>query len=280
MTELICVTSDTHCGSVVGLMGPEPFPLDDGGEYVPSDAQRWIWGAWADLWSEAARVRDRENAKLTWLMNGDAVEGDHHNTPQIVSRLAGTHGSIFLKCAEVPLALAPDRIIAVRGTEAHGGASNQTEEGFFRAIRDKGGKVIPDSETGNATWWQFRGMVGGLLIDAAHHGRMGQRAHTREGYLRHYAHDIWTEHVMDGHEPPDLCIRSHFHTPGDSGRTIRRGTRVIATPSFQLKTAYVHKKHADSIQPVGGVLILIRDGDVDVRFVMRTPERTVWQEAV
>lgn len=273
-THVIVAVSDQHCGSSVALCPPVPIPLDDGGEFLPSKAQQWLYGGWEDVWRRAAEIRERESAVLHWLNNGDAVDGAHHNSPQMPSTLSITHADIFYQAAKIPIDLCPDYIIGVRGTEAHGGLSNQTEEGIFRGYRKDGKPVVGDPERGSDTWWHFRREIGGLLIDATHHGRMGQRTHTKEGYLRHYAFDIWANHVKFGDRPPDICIRSHFHQKGDSGRPAGNGTRVIALGAFQLMTGYGYKKHADNLADVGGSIIVIRNRDYEVHHVYRKPDRT------
>lgn len=279
-THVLALTSDQHAGSTVGLCPPDPIPLDDGGAYQPSKVQGWLWDAWVGFWREVERTREAESAELTWINNGDAVEGIHHGTPQVPSNLSLTHAAIFHECASVPLALKPERILAIRGTEAHVGPSGQTEEGIWKGVRAEGYNVLPDPERNTATWWQFRGKIGGVYFDVTHHGRMGQRAHTRDGYLRHYAHDIWTDHLMDGHQPPDVAIRSHYHMFGDSGPPMRRGTRVVALPCFQLATSYIYRRHADSLPDIGGVILVVRNGEVDVRKVLKRPTRAPVMEVV
>lgn len=270
---LIAITSDTHAGGTTALCHPDPIPLDDGGQYVPSKGQRWLYGIWERFWNTVEEVRDREGAKLIWLQNGDTVEGVHHRSAQVPSNLTVTHGDIFKRCAQLPLSLGPDHIIAVRGTEAHNGISNQVEEGLFRGIREEH-PVVSEPSTGNATWWQFRGEFDGVLIDATHHGKMSQMPHLREGFLRHYASRIWQEHALDGHRAPDLAIRSHYHQFGDTGPIVRVPVRVIATPAFQLPTAYVYRKFADSASDAGGVMVLIKDGEVAmVKRITQRPDR-------
>ena len=60
------------------------------------------------------------------------VEGDHHNTPQIVSRDPGVQMDILQQLCAPILALSPDAAIVVRGTEAHVGKNANKEEAFAR----------------------------------------------------------------------------------------------------------------------------------------------------
>ena len=57
MRYVLAVVSDLHCGSTLGLCGPEPVELDDGGLYTPSAIQRWLWERWADYWRRVEVAR-------------------------------------------------------------------------------------------------------------------------------------------------------------------------------------------------------------------------------
>jgi hypothetical protein len=85
-----------------------------------------------------------------------------------------------------------------------------------------------------ASWWHLRMEVNGVLIDVAHHGRTGQREHTRASQAVLHAHDILLSHVKNGDRPPDLCIRGHYHKFNDSHDACP--VRVITTGAWQLQT--------------------------------------------
>lgn len=114
------------------------------------------------------------------------------------------------------------------------------------------------------------------LIVFDHHGRMGQRAHTRSSYVRLYAFDVWAERAMRGERPPDLAVRSHHHTYEDSGPThpTRGVTRVVQMPAFQLATAFVRRIAAESLADIGLVAIVIRpNGELEVHPHITYPSR-------
>ena len=48
---IVAIISDLHAGSTVGLCPPR-FTLDDGGDYVSSPAQRWLWRNWNHFWAK------------------------------------------------------------------------------------------------------------------------------------------------------------------------------------------------------------------------------------
>jgi hypothetical protein len=263
---------DTHCGSTVGLCPEEGLELDDGGWYQPNKSQIWLWHNWLDAWKRVKKMRGRKQ-KLHIVVNGDAIDGDHHRTAQIASRLTGIHIACFLESMRIPLALKPDSIHIIRGTAAHVGESGNTEEGIARALKSQGWPVVGDPDTGQMSSYWRKVTIGDVDFDVKHHGRMGRRAHTKGPYMRWYAQDICFNYMMDGVTPPDIAIRSHFHQFADSGKIHKIKTRVIALPAWQLATEYVHRV-AESMADVGLVCVSIEDGkEYSVEPILYAPER-------
>ena len=258
---VLAVVSDVHAGSTVAV-APPVVRLDDGGEYRASKAQLWLWQCWQDYWKRVAEVRKEAKASLYTIFNGDLLDGDHHNTSQILSRNPEAQSAVLRACMEAPLSLKPDKIFVVRGTEAHNGKSNAGEEGVARRWRDDGLPVVGDDDTGTASHWHLRRIIGGVRLDVAHHGRTGQRAHTEGNAANLYAHDILLHHAKDGDPHPDLVFRGHYHRFNDSYDMCP--VRVVTTGAFQLATGYVHKVAPDSLATIGGAIVVIRDGSYTV----------------
>lgn len=253
------VVNDIHAGSSVALCTPR-VALDDGQHYERSKAQTWLTdGCWTDYWRQVAERRKEENALLGIGINGDAFEGDHHNTSQLVSRNLNAQGTILSELLKVPLGLAPDFIYIVRGTPAHTGEVGSAEEGAAKTLLKDGHPIVCDPDTGTASQWHPVFDVYNTRIDMAHQGRAGQREHTRQNAMNLYAHDILLNHIKSGDQPPDLCLRAHFHRWGDSYDAC--SVRVVTNAAWQLKTGYAHKNMADSLADIGGLIITIRPGD-------------------
>ena len=276
--HVIACVSDVHAGSTVAVCPPEPIELDDGGFYQPSKSQKWLWSLWEKAWHEEYNaILDRWRPDTqTLVINGDMMDGNHHGTPQIVSNLSSVHFRIAHELLERgPLKYRFDDIHMVRGTETHVGKSGQQEEGLARALYKQGRhNIIDDPDTGQSSSFWRRFEKDGVRFDCRHHGRFGQRSHTKDAYLRSYAQDIWMAHVKSGDRPPDVCIRSHFHQFGDSGRIHDMPTRVIALPSWQLLTAFGHRISIESLGQIGMVVLVIRDGKLmDPYPVLFDPDR-------
>ena len=260
--HLVAACGDIHAGSTTALCPPEGFELDDGGVQLPNKLQRWLWERWEAAWAEYGRVVDdlRPDSQ-TLILNGDLVDGIHHQSPQ-VAPLVGQH---FRAAHELlkrgPLAYKPDAVHVVRGTESHVGRAGELEEGLARALqKQEGVPIVEDPDTGQATSYWRRLEIDGVRLDLRHHGRMGQRAHTRGPYSRWYAQDIELEHYLDGEPAPHLALRSHLHKYMDSGLSHRWTTRVVSLPCWQMMTAYAHRITAESLSDIGIVLFTIKDG--------------------
>lgn len=275
MVDVLVVEQDFHGGSNIAICHPDGIELDDGGYYTPSRAQTWLWDRREMLLRDVRRIIDREKPdRVVYALNGDMVDGNHHGTPQIVSPLESMHVRIAHKVITRGMELVqPCEVHMTRGTQAHVGKAATLEEGLARVLREEGYPMVEDPDTGQVTSYHRRYMLGGLLIDQRHHGRMGQRAHTRGPYMRWYAQDIELEHRLDGERPPDLALRAHNHTYGDSFRDHRWITRVVAGPCWQLATEYSHRRAYESLPSIGLYVVVIRDGRDEVIPLLAKPER-------
>lgn len=275
MTVVLAVVSDVHAGSTVALCPPKIL-LDDGGSYEASKPQRWLWQSWVGFWDRVKLVRHEHKAELYAVFNGDLVEGNHHGTSQILSGNPNAQAAVVNAAMGIPLAMKPDRIFVVRGTESHVGASACAEERIADGLRRDKRPVEGDPETSTASWWHLRMEVHNTLIDVTHHGRTGQREHTRGSAAVLHAHDILLSHVKSGERYPDLALRGHYHRFNDSGDAAP--TRVITSGAWQLKTGYVHKVAADSLADIGGLIVVVNEEGYTVEKVQfRTSRGPVWR---
>lgn len=276
MRVWLAAGGDIHSGSTVAVYPHEGFALDDGGKYEPSPVQHLLCDWWLQAWEKARAVIGSDPWHL--VLNGDLVDGDHHNTPQIISRLPGAQikGCIRL-LRQGPLKGNPQSVHVIRGTESHVGKSGSAEEAIAAVLAagDEDAPAVPvvaDPETGTKSSFHRRFRVGGKLIDCRHHGRMGQRAHTRASYSSLYAQDIWQEHVFAKEDVPDLCIRSHHHKFVDSGPH-QAYPRVVTLPAWQLATAFTHRIAIESLADIGIVLFEISESSIQVHPILFKPER-------
>ncbi len=268
--HVLAVVSDLHCGSTVGLCSPDPVELDDGGTWSPSPAQRWLHKNWLEF-IERVRKAKRDSG-LTVLFNGDLTDGDHHGTPQIITRDPNVQLYVLKKVVQ-PLVDLMDRAIVVRGTEAHVGKGASMEESFARWLHKEGVEIPKDVTSRMYSHWHFHGTILGKLVDAAHHGRMGQRPWTKSGVVGNLAAQIVMEYANRREDPPVLAFRSHYHTHHDTHDNFV--TRLIQTPAWQLHTAFAHKVVPEVLSDIGGLIVVFETGkDPVVESVIFKPSRS------
>lgn len=274
---VLAAVSDIHAGSTVALC-PTRVALDDGGAYEASKAQRWLWQCWLDYWDRVRSVQHQHKAKLYAVFNGDLVEGQHHHTTQILSGNPNAQAAVVNAAMAVPLGMKPDHIWIVRGTEAHVGSSASAEERIADGLRRDKRPIVSDVESGTASHWHARLLIHNTLIDVTHHGRTGQREHTRSSAAVLHAHDILLAHVKNGDRAPDLCLRGHYHKFNDSYDACL--TRVVTTGAWQLGTSHVKKVAPDSLADIGGVIVVVTPDGYTVEKVQFKATRSVpWQSA-
>ncbi len=271
---VLAITSDQHCGSTVAL-APPVVHLDDGGKYEASKPQQWLWQRWNDYWKRVEQVRRAKKATLVQVYNGDLTEGDHHKTTQILSGNPTAQAVVVNEVLRVPLALKPDHIVGIRGTEAHVGPSGAFEERIFTGLRKDGWPVVRDEHTGNSSHWHWTMEYQGVRLDIAHHGKFGSRPSTKMNTVVALAFDIFTRAAIEGRPHPHLAVRSHMHQVGDTGDIYP--TRLIQMPAWQLATAYIHRLNPGAIADVGGIIVTIDKGTIEVEKVIYHPEpNTPW----
>lgn len=273
---VIANVSDVHAGSTVALC-PSRIGLDDGGFYEASKAQRWLWQCWRDYWKRVDAVRTELGADLYVVINGDLTEGDHHGTTQILSGNPTAQAAVVDACMKVPLALNPERIWIIRGTEAHVGPSACYEERVAKGLAKDGRAVVQCEETGTASHWHARIDVQGVRIDIAHHGSVGSRAWTKGNVVNNLAADLFYNHAESGTPHPHFALRAHMHQFADTGTV--HPVRVLQSGAWQLKTAFTHRIDTrGKLAEIGGYIIVIRDGEADVRKTHFKPEVTpLWR---
>ena len=274
---LFVFCADTHCGSSLGLMTPEPFQLHDGGEYYPSPLQRMIWNVWEEGWNRVAELR--KGKRLVVIHNGDATEGMHHQTTQVISGRVEEHEDLHITCMDYGLRKAKfepkdgDKLYYVSGTEEHSGNGSRSEE---RIANDLDG-VVRFSDN-RATWDHIVGEVNGKVIDVSHHGgTAGNSILTDNSPLYSRLKVVYTDCLEHDQKIPRLWVRAHLHR---YVHTVHEGAKGIIDgfilPSFQCRTGYVYRRFNNRKKPsdIGMVLATIsKNGDLSYETVIQPIEQ-------
>lgn len=253
--------SDPHCGSRVGLCPLEGVRLDDGQIVLPSKGQCWLWDRYTQFIKQVAiRLRTIKGSEFRLICNGDAVEGQHHGTTQVMAPGKDAQHYIAKQTFLAWAHLKPVAVILTRGTEAHVGPSGTDEEALAHSLHMEGLPVVRDPVTELWSHWRVLLNLHGHHIDIQHHGKgITGLPWTKEGAVGRLAFRIWVEHTRLGWRAPNLAIRSHLHNSYDSYDV--HPTRLIGTPSFQLLTSHAHNAVPEAVNHVGGVIITSIPGE-------------------
>jgi len=264
MRDGLLLIADTHVNSTTGLCPPDGIALDDEGTYQPSREQRWLWQCYQDVLAEAAQIAPTCNTFSTWFM-GDLVDriakGSQlvtYNDPAIVD--AGA------RVVEQVQPFSNGGVGIIRGTPAHVGDSACLEEAVAKLVNAQ--PWPPDAKRKSS--WKAKLNLQGNVIWLAHHGRVGGLPHTKLNALGTLAYRAIDNAIQNGEPIPDLVVYGHTHHKADTHDEYP--VRVICVPSFQLSTEHGNKLDAFKILPVGGAIVTVEDGQLDVTWRLFRPK--------
>jgi hypothetical protein len=261
----IVVISDIHVGCQLALMSPDGAELDGGGKATPSKIQKQIWAVWEEFWGKWV-PRATHNEPFIVIMNGDAIDGHHHDsTTQWSHNIKDQrhHAELILQ----PVVKACEgRYYHIRGTEAHIGKSGEYEESLAKSLG-----AVPDSQ-GRHARWELLKKLGPYLIHASHHiGTTSSAAHETSAVNAELS-SFFTNAGRSRRQPPDVIVRSHRHRCSEIRLPSEGGYKVaFVTAAWQGKTPYVYRLpggRTGSTQ-IGGSLIRMGDEELHTRHFVR-----------
>ena len=246
---IIALCADTHCGSSLGLIKPGGLNLHDGGTFQPSLLQRKIWEVWDESWHKIAQAR--KGRRLIIVHNGDATEGLHHGTTQVVSSRMDEHKQIHIDAMDHALKVCKfnagkgDSLYYVTGTEEHAGKGSEMEEDIAKDL-----EAVPLSDKRH-TWDVIKKVIHGVQFNISHHGaRSGNTVLTDDNSMRQILKNIYFDCVNFRKPIPRYWIRAHIHKFIHADYEDAQGRiEGIVLPSFQMRTGYVYKKFNDRYKP-------------------------------
>ncbi len=264
MKSAVIAVSDLHVASTFGLCPPRGMHLDGGGRYEPSKFQAGLYKAWRHFWDEFVPYTVRDYRIAAVVVNGDAIEGIHHNRTGIVGTTLTEMENAAVQLLE-PIRDVAERFFFVRGTEAHAGAMAESEEAIAKRLG-----AVP-TETGESSHWQVRIRPRGshTLFHFAHHiGVTSSAAYETSAPMREMI-ATFVEAAQWEQGLPDVVVRSHRHRftlvplPGAKDGVYRRRYLAI-TPGWQLKTPHAERIDRMRMPHVGGIVFLVEDGKCNV----------------
>lgn len=268
------VFSDQHCNSTVGLISPLSY-MDDGQTIIQSPGQAWLWDCCVDFTSAFHRMA--EGGEKIAIMVGDALELDtkKRGTQTMVQDEAQVKENAFKTFA--PFVEPCDRSFWIRGTAAHGGPSAHAESSLALMFKNCERTIAVNNR--RPIWWELQARFGGVLFDFSHHTTGDARPWTRNGAMTRLITETIVRCSEMGDPIPRYAIRAHMHQYRD---TFEQSPicRAITLPAFSLATEFVYRLGKPGVSDIGGLIITIEDGNVDIlvkRYPFKKELRPVWE---
>lgn len=227
--RLLVVVSDLHCGSTVGLMPPEAKTVTGNVIGFGDNAcQKWLWERWVDAGEFVKRVCGDDPYALA--INGDAIDGNHHGTKEIVSPEEEDHIRMAIEVLGDLSKGACKRFVS-EGTEVH---TKSWEKYLAQAI---------NAETGSTKGkWFFE--IAGCLVDMTHHMTTTSRTYLEATQLSILMGNCRATAERSGHKSAKVFLRGHRHCGGyySDGNGL-----VVVTGAWQWLTRYGKKVVPDAV---------------------------------
>lgn len=261
---VVAIISDMQVGSTVALMPPK-WQLYDGNTIHASPAQRLMYRKWQE---SAENVRDiitekRRRKRLVVILNGEPIDGNHHDSPQIITKTKQEQIDMSIDLLDEWLKTAGynhkrgDCMYLLRGTTAHEKGEHIEQIGKdidgvvpFRKPTTQGGK------DGRYHFQKLRKNINGVYFHLSHHGfGRGTRAWTRENSIFYSLKSLYFSCLDSGQPIPDLTISSHFHVYNYAYYHGKQKTMFgCTTPCWQLKTHFGNQVAAlEDINTIGNI---------------------------
>lgn len=217
MRKIAVFLADSHGGHRLGLMNPAVLleDYDQDGNLVPytpapTAIQRWLWAMYLQDIDNIMRLAAGDPVLLFW--NGDITHGKKH-PEQLVTTCAGNQVTIAV--ANIAPWMEYPNVTTLRFS--HGTGSHSMGEGTTTtlvAAQVKARYCGADVAVVRHGLAHIRGGDSrAVAIDYAHHGpTAGIRQWTNGNQLRYYTKSLMNDCLLRKQDPPDLVVRSHFHT--------------------------------------------------------------------
>lgn len=234
--QVAVVVSDLHCGSVYGLL-PPGFVTLEGNEVLPNRLQQWLWERWFE--TQAAVFDLVGDDPFVLIVNGDATEGCHHGTKEVISPDEGDHLEAAIQTLS-ELAGRAAGVFVVEGTECH---TKHLEHALAKNLK---GRIDP--ETNKAAFPKLRIDIHGCRVHAHHHIGTTSRPWLESGQYSIAMATERMEAAAAGHRLPTVLLAGHRHRWGQYQSP--HGLTVV-TPAWQGITRHGRKVVPSAVMHVG-----------------------------
>jgi hypothetical protein len=211
--------------------------MDDGNYHKNSKLQDALYQAWVDAWKQVKhKARGRE---VVGIIGGEIADNMvTHPSLQFITFNKETIRRMALETLS-PMLKVVNKLIVLRGTEAHTGLSGELDEGIAKDIAKEYKKIKVIRQDKRYSNYYVRCYIGGRSFDLAHHVGMGSARRSERDAANHLAADLVMDYARHKEQPPDFALRGHVHRHSDSADNFP--TRVIISGAWQLHTNFSHR---------------------------------------
>ena len=252
LAKVNCIISDLHCGSDRAIFPPSitlpPLMADDNERTLKySLNQKKLFDHLMSC-AQYVKANFKKHSKVI-IINGDSIEGIHHQTIQLSAPMVSDHVLIHQEVVklflhEIGFSIKNgDELHYNSGTEIHTGYTEQNIVEHFEPYNAKFHDEMKLTQHGKRLWFvhQWKGSGDGVSEGSA----------VTNGLKAMYYNSL-----KEGWEMPDFVCGSHFHKATMSSFTQNWKTYYgMITPSFQMKTRHGHKVSAFQRNDIGMGLV-------------------------
>jgi hypothetical protein len=247
--------ADFHSGSPYALYPNKQLQLK-GGNISPNSLQSIIYGQFVEVCGKVAEMR--KGRRLIIKVVGDAVEGIHHATKELVTPYYIDQKTIHLELMAELLERVKytkrDTLYYVDGTPAHAGETEYAIAQDLSAVPYVKGSGEND---GLYTWPIVKGRINGMEVWTAHHGSVAGGTLSRGNSLRCKLREIYFGCKADGVGVPGVVVMADKHEYRHERFEYKN--EVIdgfLLPAWKVKDGYIYKVSPFARPSVGALVIV------------------------
>ena len=255
---IVAFFNDEHSGSHVSPLPTQLWQFR-GKNVTPNLLQKKLYNFHQEVSEKIGAMR--KSKKLIVVKLGDAIDGIHHETKELITQYLDEQREINIKLTQRSLTAMnfgkDDRLYWVAGTPVHAGEDEEKIAKDFD-VTVKYGKS-------RAVWPLLPININGVECLFFHHGASVGRGANKGNGLRNRLKNIRYDYMDAGEKPPEIVVTADKHqmdyqTLTNNGQIIMRG---IISPAWQVKTDFTYKINAEALSKVGSVVIEITaEGEV------------------
>lgn len=255
------IVSDMHSGSNYALFLSRHWHGRNT-SHVPRSNQIKIRNHFEKFADEVKAAR--KGMRVVLVHNGDAIDGDHHNSGDVCTTNELEQADIHIELMEELKKRIGwqrgDLLYYTRGTQSH---THEMEEYIGRETNAQ-----PDGDF--SCYDVLRLETNGVRTDFVHHGKAAGKGAKEGNAFRIWLMDEYFDALKHGRRHADVIVSSHTHVPTYNTYVYNKNRQYgmmhgIITPSWQLKTRFANKVAGIDHNFVGGVYHVIRsDGTITI----------------